>query len=874
MANWYVDGEWVLPAFFTVTTANNSAGATLGSGNVTIPSGSLIIVVVSEATATTNGTMADAAGNTYTVGASGTESASAGQGMIFYAYNSAALTAQAITYTKAGSGHATSMTVSYLTGMQTGSDPRDSATAANASGTSASPSVTSGTPGSAGLIMVGALTLSNGSALTYTAAAPTYTLGTMTGVTTQATAQSQGQIMATPSIAPFVFAPTLSGTATGWVALVVGFKVATVPAGHWGVAQWAPSHVYAAGSIVRQLAIPGIGSERCFRTAAGGTSAGSEPAWNLAQGSSQPTDNTITDWTECTGAEARQSGGNWAAPAARLNTATFVKYVSSIAVNNQGTSGTYAVNDVLTLVGGTTYGDAATFTVSSVSAGKVTAVTIRSGGSYSTATGASGIATTGGGGSGCTLNPTYTNWSAATDTFYVKSTHAETQPTALTIQSQATTTNSQPNILCVSGSNVPPVSGDLTTGATVQTTGNLALTLNNLGYVYGVTFTCGNGANSPTAVISGIAGVITLESCAVRSGGTNASIISLVTTPTTKLVLNNTTFQVGNASTVINCVGGSILWKNTPSAITGSTVPTTLFSIQAALQCMLDGVDLSALGSGKSIQTTNGNAGQLILQDCKLGASVTVAAAPTSISGARTDLIRCDSGATTYRQERYWFEGTLVQTTSIVRTGGASDGTTQISWQITTTANTAWWHPFECFQIGEWNATTGSNVTCTVYGVINASAVPNNDDVWLDIEYLGSASSPQASFASGTKANILASGSAQTADTSAWDTMATVRANSHSYSLGDIIAVSSNAGRIFFCTSAGTSSGSLPAAYASAVDGGSVTDGGATFRAGCRFKMATVLSAPQPQLAGSLYGIVRLAKASSTVFIDPLLTLS
>lgn len=84
--------------------------------------------------------------------------------------------------------------------------------------------------------------------------------------------------------------------------------------GYYAVAQWAAATVYAAGAIVRQLATPTVGNERCFRTAAGGTSGGAEPSWNLAAGGTT-TDNTVT-WTEVTG----NATYNWSAPAARIAT--------------------------------------------------------------------------------------------------------------------------------------------------------------------------------------------------------------------------------------------------------------------------------------------------------------------------------------------------------------------------------------------------------------------------------------------------------------------------------------------------------------------------------------------------------------------------
>lgn len=86
------------------------------------------------------------------------------------------------------------------------------------------------------------------------------------------------------------------------------------------------------------------------------------------------------------------------------------------AISSSGTSGTYAVNDILTLVGGALgpNGNAATVKVTSVSNGKVTGITIINPGSYSKLPGVIGssVATTNGGqgggnGTGFTLTP---NW--------------------------------------------------------------------------------------------------------------------------------------------------------------------------------------------------------------------------------------------------------------------------------------------------------------------------------------------------------------------------------------------------------------------------------------------------------------------------------
>ena len=116
---------------------------------------------------------------------------------------------------------------------------------------------------------------------------------------------------------------------------------------------------------------------------------------------------------------------------------------------------------------------------------------------------------------------------------------------------------------------------------------------------------------------------------------------------------------------------------------------------------------------------------------------------------------------------------------------------------------------------------------------------------------------------------------ALTADTSAWDTAATARANTHAYALGDIIKLSSNPDRLFFCTTAGTSAGSEPGGYASAVDGDTVTDNTAVFRAGWRFKTTVTLTSPDPAQAGNVNAWFYMGPESAqTIYVDPKVAVS
>jgi hypothetical protein len=192
---------------------------------------------------------------------------------------------------------------------------------------------------------------------------------------------------------------------------------------------------------------------------------------------------------------------------------------------------------------------------------------------------------------------------------------------------------------------------------------------------------------------------------------------------------------------------------------------------------------------------------------------------PTN-NGQIIQIVRGDSGATAYKSARYAYEGTETTETTITRVGGASDPTGQAqSRKIVTTANSQWLRPFRAEPYAIWNPTTGANVTVTVCGTINAGTLPNNDDIWLEVEYLGSSSFPIGTIVTTTKSHLLAANAAVASDGSTW-----------------------NGG--------GSGAGWSP------------------------FKLVAVLSSPQPGLAGYIHARIRTAKPSTTYYLDPLIVLS
>jgi hypothetical protein len=324
---------------------------------------------------------------------------------------------------------------------------------------------------------------------------------------------------------------------------------------------------------------------------------------------------------------------------------------------------------------------------------------------------------------------------------------------------------------------VPPVSADLRITATISTTGVSGIDIRGtIAECYGITFSAGDAANTANVTFGTSGRTERFVNCAFRLGGSAAAarITPSLGGVGSVTIWENCTIQFTNVlqSITIGNIAG-FRWRNTPSAITGATVPTSLFAFTAGAgsSIFFEGVDLSAMGSGKTLFVASGSAAdhQTIFKDCKLGASVTVYSGSPSGTGTLDFLlIRCDSGDTNYRTERYAYSGTQTTETTIVRSGGATDGTTPIAWKIVTTANSEWEFPFESLPISIWNETVGSAITVTIQGIWGGGAAPNNDEIWIDVEYLGTSGFPLASKATSSKADGLATGTAIPAGSGAW----------------------------------------------------------------------------------------------------------
>lgn len=327
---------------------------------------------------------------------------------------------------------------------------------------------------------------------------------------------------------------------------------------------------------------------------------------------------------------------------------------------------------------------------------------------------------------------------------YVSQAHAESHATTQTITSPGTAA-SPIRIACVNDSTEPPTS--LATTASVSTTGasNLSLftTTNSVQYVYGITFSAGSGGSNGAITLS--SGYTVLEHCGLILNNTgNGSRINLGGTAVgvPELIDCTMTFgAVGQGAVPLSKFimrGGSI-------AASGS-VPTTLFAPVWFCEAVLYGVDLSTFGSGKTLTTLT--VGSLELITCKLGSGVAIVDTTTNGNrGISVRAVNSDSADTNYNF--FWRQGTglVIDETTIVRTGGASDGTTPISYKFTTLSGAAHHAPIYSPWVYFWNETTGSPVT-VASEVVTDGVTLTDAEAWIEVEYLGTSGFPLSLLAS------------------------------------------------------------------------------------------------------------------------------
>jgi hypothetical protein len=246
--------------------------------------------------------------------------------------------------------------------------------------------------------------------------------------------------------------------------------------------------------------------------------------------------------------------------------------------------------------------------------------------------------------------------------------------------------------------------------------------------------------------------------------GTTARII------TQGVTLDNCQMQFGAVGQSLqHSSNGVLIWKNTPNALVGTIFPNMLLAVASA-RAFIEGCDFSALTGTKVLFGHSGSQGIAVFKNCRLGTGpiISTGALASASVGSEVILMDCDAGDNHYRNERYNFMGTQTVETTIIRVGGATDGTTPISWKIVTTADSETEVPFESLPIYVWNDTVGTAKTVTIEGIWGGGAVPLNTDIWLEAYAKTVSGFPTAAKVTNGRATPLDAGTNLPAGSGAW----------------------------------------------------------------------------------------------------------
>lgn len=575
-----------------------------------------------------------------------------------------------------------------------------------------------------------------------------------------------------------------------------------------GVARWTASTAYTVGQIIRQRTAPTVPNERCYICILAGTSLATEPTWSsLTSKGVIITEAAGPKWQECT-AQASLNGDlantiSWAANMLSVHLGLIIK-------------NTAATHYFICTVAGSQ------FTVAAEPTWNTTpGATTVEGGITWTCLGAVGSFSTRWAAPAARLAHLYSNsteWTSNDNMIiFVGDDHAETiaSGTMQLIPSSLT----EGSVVCIDHTAaLPPTPADLRTTATFTTTGTGALVIFNQSatYAYGLKFiNTGTGAFD---IGSGTNNQSRFDTCTFSLTNTNTGLkirIGLTSSLNgAQFEFKDCTFNMAASGQMIQLDMANIKLEN--CAFTGvlAGASQALFTGGSRLSnVVIEGSDFSTLAAGGAL-VARGVSGSIMFKDCKLPANLTsvfVSGDTNMFTGLVIDLVRCASDGTNYRNERHTSGGAETISTKLVRTGGAVDGNTPISHQLAINATVVSpYTVFNAWPLVIWNDIINADRFVTMYGIANDIRVPTYDELFMNVEYLGSAASPLGSFKRGGKPTILSAAGALASDTSAWDTQLPAVTRSTAYVVGDVVKSTDNPGRAFFCTGAGTTGASLP----------------------------------------------------------------
>lgn len=365
---------------------------------------------------------------------------------------------------------------------------------------------------------------------------------------------------------------------------------------------------------------------------------------------------------------------------------------------------------------------------------------------------------------------------SAGDDIYVSQAHAESFASAITLTLVGSLT-SPVKVIGASDAAEPPTA--VSTAPTVTSTGNNGITIDGNVYVYGINFFGGSGANSTQIIVNNSSDNYrqVYENCTFQIPATGASA-RIVGATSSDIVWRNCSVKFGNVAQLLSF--RHLHW-NGGGILSGSSAITLLSQQPGAAAAarrlmLLENLDLSAGATAMNIFEVGTASQRCVIRNCKLPGSWSGAVATAANFAAwrpvdRFSMYNCDSGDTNYKLWIMTAFGSIRDETTLVRTGGASDGTTALSWKMVSGAEAKWpSNDLVTDEIVIWNDTTGSPLTATIEILHDSATALTDREIWLECNYLGDASFPVGTLVTDRAADILATAADQAASTETWTT--------------------------------------------------------------------------------------------------------
>jgi hypothetical protein len=365
---------------------------------------------------------------------------------------------------------------------------------------------------------------------------------------------------------------------------------------------------------------------------------------------------------------------------------------------------------------------------------------------------------------------------SAGDRIFVASDHAQTQASVLTLNFPGTIAS--PNQILFANFAAEPPTALVTTGS-VTTTGASLISLGGSFYWYGGTISAGTGSSGYGFTVCTGDNRQVYDNTTFAIGGTNSSLrITFFTTSSGtegSCSLRNCWLKFGATTQGIRSSQGAL--RISGGGIDGTGAAITNFIAQTPFEgqdVIIEGFDFSAGDASMNLVTTNAAAmGLVVFRNCKLPTSWSgslLAGAPAT-AAFRATMHNCSATDTNYQLWEEDIFGSIKDETTIVRTGGASDGDTPIAWKMTSSASAS-------FPSGALNSppifipntAVGASQTITVEIIHDSVTALDDDEIYVSVQYLGTSGLPLSLFASDAAASVIATPAAQTSSSETWTT--------------------------------------------------------------------------------------------------------